>query len=483
MIRFIALFFGFIGFTPAFAAEPILIPDVTPGGLSEFSMATAIQEALRSEFKDEGYMVLSSQNVRPVVGSQIDGCFEEQTCPYGPLQHLPARLAVVARVLRDVDRVLFQVAVYDGTTIQPVDTHELEIMGSEYQGLVSATVQMVKETEADLEPAPDSLWQEAAELVTKSAMAQKNASTPAPEAPIVKATPDVIVNINQAGPATTVQAGPAPEPKATARPVQADAARPPEKRMTYPPRYFFGAKKDYEKSGLEPRGWMLKRTPHSGRFIVALAGGVGIGDVDRAANVHVRFTDDAVYGWYQEGPSSAARPRGSAYLGYAPTAAFDLGVTIGLQYGYKVLVSGWSDQTSSSSDTSTNWGQDTAQAVQVYIQPRARFYFVWTGPLKPYAYAGVETRVFDALKIADSDMVDYPDPSGGVFYGPTVGGGVMVDPSPTVGLFVEGGYTAHFGIRASFAENDVSIRPDDAAAPTPFKKRTIGIVGGVQFRL
>ena len=59
----------------------------------------------------------------------------------------------------------------------------------------------------------------------------------------------------------------------------------------------------------------------------------------------------------------------------------------------------------------------------------------------------------------------------------------MVDPSPTVGLFVEAGYTAHFGIRSSFAENDVSIRPDDVAAPTPFKKHTVGIVGGVQFRL
>jgi hypothetical protein len=197
----------------------------------------------------------------------------------------------------------------------------------------------------------------------------------------------------------------------------------------------------------------------------------------------VRFTDEANYGWYQEGPSSAARVRGSFFLGYAPTASFDFGVSGGLQYGYKVLVSGWSDETSGSQDTGTNWGQDTAQAVQFYIQPRARFYMLWVGPVKPYAVAGFETRIFDSLKIADSDLVDYPDPSGGVFFGPLVGLGVMVDPSPAVGLFVEGTYVAHFGTRAGFAQNDVSFRPEEVATPEPFKKHTIGIVGGVQFRL
>ena len=78
----------------ASAAEPILVPDVTPGTTAEFGLAGQLQNSIESGLKAKGYMVLTSQTVRPIVGGQIDGCFDEQTCPYGPLQHLPAIMKV-----------------------------------------------------------------------------------------------------------------------------------------------------------------------------------------------------------------------------------------------------------------------------------------------------------------------------------------------------------------------------------------------------
>ena len=74
-------------------------------------------------------------------------------------------------------------------------------------------------------------------------------------------------------------------------------------------------------------------------------------------------------------------------------------------------------------------------------------------------------------------------PSGGVFFGPVGGVGVVADPSPFVGFFVESTITAHMGLRAGFAQSGAENKPTNVYEPTDFKKYTIGIIGGVQFRL
>ncbi|MFK7930516.1 MAG: hypothetical protein AB8H79_20180 [Myxococcota bacterium] len=59
----------------------------------------------------------------------------------------------------------------------------------------------------------------------------------------------------------------------------------------------------------------------------------------------------------------------------------------------------------------------------------------------------------------------------------------MVDPSPMVGLFVEGAFAYPLGTRAVSAETSLVPEPSSAPSPVEVDGRVISVVGGVQFRL
>jgi len=151
---------------------------------------------------------------------------------------------------------------------------------------------------------------------------------------------------------------------------------------------------------------------------------------------------------------------------------------VALQYGKRTLDSGWSDPSGGGRQS-----EDTVQAVQFDIQPRLRLYPVRTGVAKPYLAVGVGIRVFDGWRIQEVQNVSYAQPPGGASVGPAGAVGLLIDPAPIVGLFVEGGVVKHMGLRAIHAQNDPALRPSGAPAPEEPSGYTIGVVGGVQFRL
>ena len=91
-----------------------------------------------------------------------------------------------------------------------------------------------------------------------------------------------------------------------------------------------------------------------------------------------------------------------------------------------------------------------------------------------------DLRVFDKYKIT-STTIQYPEPEAGVIPGVTAGGGLLVDPGPIVGFFLEGNYTRHFGLRAAAAETG-DFWEERPPAPNG-SMATVAVVGGVQFRL
>jgi hypothetical protein len=252
-----------------------------------------------------------------------------------------------------------------------------------------------------------------------------------------------------------------------------------------PARYAAGVEDRFRASGLSADEWLARTTPHAGRVLFEVRAGVGGGDVDRAADVRVQAVEGAATGsWYSEGPAAGRRPRADVFVGYAPLAAIDVGVLAGVQYGHRVVgtrvISVSSEGDLVSTDPS---GPFEVQAVQVYVQPRIRLFPVPLGPVKPYLLTGMDFRVFDDYEIVQPESLRYPQPLGGLIPGWHGGAGLMFDPVPTVGAFVEGGYTRHFGAFSAAQEITVGDWTQNTPAPQVTQRITLSLVGGLQFRI
>lgn len=462
---------------PAFAGEPILLPDFTPGTTSEFGLAAMLQERTEEALSRAGHVVLLGEMVESVVGDPLDACADTPGCPTLALAKLPARFGVVVTIRRDAGQVFADVALYEQSGRDPVEKRTFEIIGGRegefgrmVSDLVDELVKVMGPADATALIAAAKIvaaWEDGEEVPTgptggnRSAVAPRD---PEPDPPNVDNGDDP---------------QPDPEPEILLTPearLQAAIDEGP-----YLEKHLVGVREQALESELDLRDWMFRRTPHGGRTIVEVRGGLGIGDTDRIAYVRTTVSGDGQEQWFREGPRPGQGVRGELFIGYAPSAWFDLGVLLGLQYGERVLDSGWVDGSGN-----TGGSVDAAQAVQFDLEPRARFYPVRMGTLKPYIGAGAQFRFFDQWRIADVDDIAYAEPPAGMVVGPVGAVGLLVDPSPMVGFFVEGAGVLHQGIRASPANpRDVAVpsnAPAEAMAENP-AHYTVSIVGGVQFRL
>lgn len=256
-------------------------------------------------------------------------------------------------------------------------------------------------------------------------------------------------------------------------------------------RHVAGVEQSLAKSELDPREWLYKATPHGGRFVVEARIGLGMGDVDRQADVRVEMegNDQTPNAYYLESPVAGSSVRGGVFIGYAPMAFFDIGAVLGLQYGKRYFTTGIRQL---QDDTVTVADVQEVPAAQIVVQPRARAYVIPTGIVKPFVFAGADIRIFDDYKVVQPVNVEYPVPIGGSVPGFIGGAGLMVDPSPIVGFFGEFGYIRHFGARATAGQKAYGPWAMDPAGewvgsvvpPIPqSNSSTLSIVFGAQFRL
>jgi hypothetical protein len=450
----------------AAAGEPLLVPDFTPASTSEFALAFMLQEQVMEGLRAHGHIVLDNRAVAPVVGDSVTACADVPGCPFAALQQLPARAAVVGRVARNVDGALtVYVAAYEQGDSRPVDTRELEVVGGYEAAIADEVVRMVDDMLSLLGPA------HAEDLVRAVELLEAADAPPVPERTVTSPPPT----------GTPEPRPPAPPPP-VAPAIDWDGA-PIELLLegsVLEPRHLIGGEMSFRRQRRDAGEWMRRTMPHAGRVIIELRGGVGIGDVDRHADVRVALAFDGQNAseWLQEGPEPGQQPRGSIFLGYAPSTWFDFGLGVGLQYGERGLTTGY---TTVEGDESA--GEDVVPAAQMFLHPRLRAYLVPLGPVKPYLFVGGEVRLFDPYDIIDPPSVDYPNPPGGVYGGPLGGAGLLIDPGPVVGFFAEGSYTQHFGVRASAAQLEVGDYTGRKPAAPVGDERTIAIVGGVQFRI
>lgn len=473
------------------AGEPVLMPDFTPGTTSDFGLASLLQQTTEQALARAGHVVLRTDVVAPVVGrDDIVGCYDSDTCPRRALMRLPARFGIVVRVRREGDEMLADVQLWEQTGADPLETRTLTVVPGEEEQLGREIADLIDEMAKVMGPADASDLIAAARLITEHEGREDAPDPVKPEPVKPRPEPEEPEPVKpQPEPERPEPVKPQPEPE---KPTPVSKVPTPIEDLdlttdagmaealegtSYAERNLLGVRQNFIESGLDVRSWGARQTPHAGRVIVEVRAGLAIGDVDRLAQVRTTIAAGEQTQWFREGPVSGQRFRSGLYAGYAPTAWIDLGVLAGLQYGERQLDSGYSDDLGNG-ETSN----DSVQAVQLYVQPRLRFYPVRMGPVKPYLAAGWDMMIFDRWRIKPVDGVEYAEPPGGIMQGPVVAGGLLVDPSPIVGLFAEASHTWTTGVRAQPASASQNI-PPGAPIIVEGDRRIIGLVGGVQFRL
>jgi hypothetical protein len=470
---------------PVFAAEPVFVPDFTPGSGAEFAVSVMLQGLVFDRFLKHDYILLTGDVVGRVLGAEaVTNCASRPGCPVDLLPRVPAQLAVVVAVTRAGDGLVGNVKIYQPGGTRPVEELFLPIEGGQEAKFADAIVTAADGLIAKLGPSPDPVITAAARMIAgQTAPDFISVPTAAPR--------PVPAPLAPAAPATVAPPAPAPAPSPP-RPPRREASQPHVGDLDevlegtgYSHRHLLGVEAQFRQSGAGPREWAARNMPHAGRVAFEIRSGVGFGDVDRVARVAVATSGGETVGsWYAEGPAASRRVRGDLYVGYAPLAALDLGVLTGIQYGQRAV----DTEVLSLSPTGEVTASETfdtvvVQAIQVYVQPRVRVYLIPLGPVKPYLLTGVDFRIFDDYEIVQPQSISYPQPVGGVIPGWHGGGGLMIDPVPVVGAFVEGGYTRHFGRFSAPQENTAGTWTQDSQSLAGTQQITVSVVGGLQFRL
>ncbi len=469
------VFLGLLGAVPAAAGEPVLLPDFTPATTSEFGLAGLLQDNVEQALARAGHVVLTAEVVEPVVGGDLDACADTPTCPQEALGELPARFGVVVLVRRDGDDVEAMVDIYEQSGAEPVESLKVPIEPGNEDAFGIRVVDRIDELASVMGPADAGSLIAAARLITAHEEREADAEggrdgEGQPDAPD-EPEPDEPDEPDE------------PEPDPPASGAELDQARLQRAfdETDYAPRHLVGVRDAFLAQDDDIRPWMATQAPHGGRVIVEVRGGIGIGDVDRVAYVRTELAGANAVEWFREGPAQGQRVRAGLFVGYAPSAWVDVGVLLGLQYGERILDSAWTDGNMVGSAST-----DSVQAVQFDVEPRIRFLPVRMGPVKPYLYGGVQVRLFDRWRITPVENVAYAEPPGGAVAGPSGGAGLLVDPSPIFGFFLEGGGAYHSGVRAEAVSPTGIATPSNAPSisvvATP-ARYTLTVVGGVQFRI
>lgn len=459
MEMMMALLHMWFAVSVAHGGTSVLLPEVTPLDPQEFTISVMLEGMVAEELEAAGHTVMRHQEAVALVGTEaLAQCALAPLCPSAVLPALPVERALVVSIDRVDGRLLGRGEVYAQGAEVPVAVGEVEVVSGAERAFVVEMAALAGQ-EAPLEPTPEPTLPTEVVLPPQAA-AQQGASLSAPTAAVV-------------------QREEAKWEKRLEQRSSQPTGRLPE---GVAPRHLRGSEGHFQKSGLDARDWIYRAMPHAGRFTMELRGGMGIGDVDRFADVRVvRRSGAQIEQWYREGPATSRRIRGGVFLGYAAATWLDFGVLGGVQYSERDVTSGIvreqaGEQASQEVDRETG-----IQAVLGYVQPRVRTYLVPVGPAKPFVYAGCDFRMFDLYKLEQPKGAVYPIPPGGMTPGVALGGGLMIDPGPIVGMFVEGGLTLHMGERSEVTTSGAWAHPVREALSS--EQSTRHLVAGFQFRL
>jgi hypothetical protein len=123
---------------------------------------------------------------------------------------------------------------------------------------------------------------------------------------------------------------------------------------------------------------------------------------------------------------------------------------------------------------------DPTLAFMAGIEPRLRFYTVPTGPVKPYVLTAANLRFYDGYVVPDLDTIKYPDRSGGLSAGMTLGGGLAFDAPGGFLAFLEVPWTYLFSPQPFKRDTPAIFDPPAARSQS---NQVLAIRAGLGFRI
>jgi len=245
----------------------------------------------------------------------------------------------------------------------------------------------------------------------------------------------------------------------------------------------------YSRSSSPLERWLESWKPHLNSGAIEVQAGTLMGDVSRSYDVRVALDSS------QDLPTIGIQTRDIYHDGqglhasmgftYAANPWLELSALVGVRVATKSLSTGWSTQDSSGSVLDSDIfgeGVEGVQSVEGLIEPRLRFYVLPVSPIKLYGLVGVTVRVSDGYSVEDLNAVDYPDRRSLTMFGQMLGGGLMIDPNETLGIYVEVPWVRWL------EEADRSETSEGVSAQLPFEELirngwVIRGTVGLQFRL
>lgn len=452
----------------AFAAspEPLLIAPVRPYGTGEVDPAllAEVEDALGDTLTASGMLVLHPVHVRPIVRDLLDACppADDTACLRTALQTLPPRLGLQARVSTAPIAELTLIFVHEAER-EPV--REVVVpMPADHARSVTARVSVAIHDLVDaLPPILPALAEAAGRL---------RAAPPVEDLP----PPDEPLTIQVHGEYTDPEE---PLPEDPPAPVERPpvVAMPPEPDL--PKRLILGSRRAYQNRANTPAAWYRAASPHAGRVIVELRGGLGHADVHReTVSLGVSDNNGGLTSiFYEEGPGLGVGGRFDGYLGFAPVTFFEFGLGGGFVGAADRVTLGYMEP-----DTAPNVGEPfTVHRLRGFLQPRARFYLAPTGPVKPYVAVGAEFTFIQTWAFTVSTGEPFARPPRAMM--PSVLGavGLCFDAHPRVGIVLDGGMLYHLGAASRVRVGGTLT--GDPPVPPEGQGFTVAVGLGLQMRL
>ena len=429
----------------AFATD-VVVPNFTATPGSSNAGPEIVYAAMLDALADRGLSVVDGDDLERLVGPDASACAEDPACPANIWPALRADLALLGTVTMNDNSVHAVIEFHRRGAADPVEVFEARFQ-AEVADRFAVDAALVTMDVLRLEP--DALQVAGAVALTGPATVTKDAlGTIEPVEPLPR---PAAANTKR----KMVPAPPRP-PSAPGRIAQRPM-RPDQERR------YMGLSKglydEFRASGLSRSEFLGEKRYRARTFYVELAPGVVFGDVQRRYAVRTALIEDGPgtfrsVGSYERDqflPSTAFSMVVAA--GYAPAWWLDLGVSVGMEFPRKELITGFEAYASKGDydlgnlcDSCTDQTVfQPATALTLLVEPRMRIVLAPTGVVKPYLAAGWSTRFNDRYQTPDLEQVAFRDRPGVQSYGPFGGAGFGIDPRRRAGAFIEATYTHLLG--------------------------------------
>ncbi len=390
----------------------VLLPDITPEAVNDYSVAIMLTDQLRRDLEAHGLTVIGGPELVETVGEDADGCADNPECPGVLWQHYSAPMALVGELSNTAAGLDVTVSFHQPDEASAIaDYNEVIFPGAEFEYTAVVADKTV-------------------DLLKLLAMFEL-------DDPIVELVP------------TPYEEPVVVEPFEDPPPIGSDPVEGLFIDNKVERREMGINKRNYESyalSGMGREEWLTDRRVRAGSFFVEVGGGIVMGSVDRSYTVELALDeqDDGSFvetERYEEDVFvSGFGGQGGVALGVNLGSRVDVLVSGGLQSGRKHLSTGWEHYLDGSLEGVSEDGPPPPAAAAVgWVEPRVRVYFLQTGMVKPYVLGAATLRFYDAYVVEDTSEVVSFQPGRPPLHPVSVGGGagLMVDITQELAVFVE----------------------------------------------